>query len=198
MSSVRKGRAVSGPAHRTARSIRFPSSGCPDALPSDIRRSPETVLPAAAILSAVPRKARALTCSRYTSSQGLDSLVDESSSAVEKLSAWRALMAPAREPCAEAAGAQRNNAVASRRSLVPVIIVSAQLARVMPESAAPGHSHSIVLGGLELMSYTTLLTPSTLLMISFDMFCRKSYGSLAQSAVIPSVLVTALRTAVFW
>ncbi len=38
------------------------------------------------------------------------------------------------------------------------------------------YSHSIVAGGLELMSYTTLFTPFTLLMISLDTFARNSYG----------------------
>ena len=38
------------------------------------------------------------------------------------------------------------------------------------------YSHSIVAGGLELMSYTTLFTPLTLLIMSFDTFAKKSYG----------------------
>ena len=36
------------------------------------------------------------------------------------------------------------------------------------------HSHSIVAGGFELISYTTLLTPLTLFMISLLTFARKS------------------------
>lgn len=36
------------------------------------------------------------------------------------------------------------------------------------------HSHSIVAGGFELISYTTRFTPRTLLMISFDTLARKS------------------------
>lgn len=37
-----------------------------------------------------------------------------------------------------------------------------------------GHSHSMVAGGLELMSYTTRFTPRTLLMISLEMLARNS------------------------
>src|SRR5690606_1735913 len=59
------------------------------------------------------------------------------------------------------------------------------------------YSHSIVAGGLELMSYTTLFTPFTLLMISFEIFIRNSYGRCTQSAVIPSVDSTALRATTF-
>ena len=36
------------------------------------------------------------------------------------------------------------------------------------------YSHSIVAGGLELISYTTLFTPFTLLMISLDTFAKNS------------------------
>jgi len=59
------------------------------------------------------------------------------------------------------------------------------------------YSHSIVAGGLELISYTTLLTPFTLFIISLDTFCMNSYGKCTQSAVIPSVLSTALRATHF-
>ncbi len=38
------------------------------------------------------------------------------------------------------------------------------------------YSHSIVAGGLELISYTTLLTPFTLFIISLETFIRNSYG----------------------
>ena len=51
----------------------------------------------------------------------------------------------------------------------------------------------MVAGGLELMSYTTRFTPRTLLMMSLDTLARKSYGRWHQSAVIPSVEVTARR-----
>jgi hypothetical protein len=60
-----------------------------------------------------------------------------------------------------------------------------------------GYSHSIVAGGFELMSYTTRLIPFTLLMISFETLPRNSYGRWHQSAVIPSVLVTALKATAF-
>ena len=53
------------------------------------------------------------------------------------------------------------------------------------------YSHSIVLGGLELMSYTTRFTPGTSLMIRFATCARKDCGNGAQSAVMPSTLVTA-------
>ena len=55
------------------------------------------------------------------------------------------------------------------------------------------YSHSIVAGGFELMSYTTRLTPLTPLMILFEIFARNSYGKCDQSAVIPSVELTARR-----
>ena len=51
----------------------------------------------------------------------------------------------------------------------------------------------MVAGGLELMSYTTRFTPRTLLMMSLDTLARKSYGRWHQSAVIPSVEVTARK-----
>ena len=37
-----------------------------------------------------------------------------------------------------------------------------------------GYSHSMVLGGLEEISYTTRLTPFTLLMISLETFAKNS------------------------
>jgi hypothetical protein len=53
------------------------------------------------------------------------------------------------------------------------------------------HSHSIVAGGLLLMSYTTRLTLGTSLTMRDEILARTSYGSFAQSAVIPSSDVTA-------
>ncbi len=53
------------------------------------------------------------------------------------------------------------------------------------------YSHSIVAGGFELMSYTTRLTPGTSLTIRALILPSTSYGSFAQSAVIPSSEVTA-------
>ncbi len=55
----------------------------------------------------------------------------------------------------------------------------------------------MVAGGFELMSYTTLLTPFTLFIISFDTFCKNLYGKSTQSAVIPSVLSTARNATTF-
>src|SRR6476619_8284576 len=62
-----------------------------------------------------------------------------------------------------------------------------------PSGGRPGfgHSHSMVAGGFELMSYTTRLTPGTSLTMRYEILPRTSYGSLAQSAVIPSSDVTA-------
>src|SRR3990170_6563513 len=59
------------------------------------------------------------------------------------------------------------------------------------------YSHSMVLGGLLLMSYTTLLTPFTSFIILEDTRRSTPSGRLAQSAVIPSTLVTALTATVF-
>jgi len=59
------------------------------------------------------------------------------------------------------------------------------------------YSHSIVAGGLDEMSYTTRLTPLTLLMMSLLTWARKSYGKWNQSAVIASVETTARRATGF-
>jgi len=59
------------------------------------------------------------------------------------------------------------------------------------------HSHSIVAGGFELMSYTTRFTPGTSFTIRLEIFPSTSYGSLAQSAVIPSSDVTARMATTF-
>ena len=59
------------------------------------------------------------------------------------------------------------------------------------------HSHSIVDGGFELMSYTTRLIPCTSLTIRDEIVARSSCGNRAQSAVIPSRLSTARTAAVF-
>src|SRR5690606_22854233 len=62
-----------------------------------------------------------------------------------------------------------------------------------PSQRTNTHSHSIVPGGFELISYTTRLIPRTSLTIRFETRARKGAGSCAQSAVIPSTLVTALN-----
>jgi len=59
------------------------------------------------------------------------------------------------------------------------------------------HSHSIVAGGLELTSYTTRFTPFTSLMIRPDIRPSTSCGKWNQSAVMPSVLVTARNATTF-
>src|SRR5207302_9903076 len=56
------------------------------------------------------------------------------------------------------------------------------------------YSHSIVPGGLEVMSSTTLLTSRSSLIIREAIVSSRSYGSLAQSAVMASSLVTARTT----
>ena len=53
------------------------------------------------------------------------------------------------------------------------------------------HSHSIVAGGFELMSYTTRLMPRTSFTMRDEIVASRSCGSRAQSAVMPSRLSTA-------
>jgi hypothetical protein len=53
------------------------------------------------------------------------------------------------------------------------------------------YSHSIVPGGFDVMSYTTRLIPRTSLTIRDEIARNTSYGSAAQSAVMPSSLSTA-------
>ena len=65
---------------------------------------------------------------------------------------------------------------------------------------APGtllHSHSIVAGGFELMSYTTRLTPLTSFMMRDEITASRSCGRRAQSAVMPSRLSTARSAIVY-
>jgi hypothetical protein len=59
------------------------------------------------------------------------------------------------------------------------------------------YSHSIVPGGLEVMSYTTRLTVRTLLQMRLDTSRRNAGVKLYQSAVMPSPDVTA-RSATTW
>ena len=54
-----------------------------------------------------------------------------------------------------------------------------------------GYSHSIVPGGLLVMSKQTRLTPLTSLMMRLESFSSRSYGSFTQSAVMPSCDSTA-------
>ena len=53
------------------------------------------------------------------------------------------------------------------------------------------YSHSIVPGGFDVMSYTTLFIPSTSFIILDEIEERTSYGILDQSAVIASFESTA-------
>src|SRR5215207_10057455 len=53
------------------------------------------------------------------------------------------------------------------------------------------HSHSIVAGGLLVISYTTRLIPSTSFTIRLEILASRSCGRRAQSAVIKSSVVTA-------
>ena len=59
---------------------------------------------------------------------------------------------------------------------------------------ALNYSHSIVPGGLLVISKTTLLTPSTSLTIRLEIFSKTAYGKRDQSAVIPSSLETQRTT----
>ena len=56
-----------------------------------------------------------------------------------------------------------------------------------------GLLHSIVAGGLPLMSYTTRDMPLTSLIILLDTRPKKSYGRCAQCAVMKSMVSTARR-----
>ena len=60
-----------------------------------------------------------------------------------------------------------------------------------PRESPCSYSHSIVAGGFDEMSYTTRLTPGTSLTMRLLILPSTSYGSFAQSAVIPSSDVTA-------
>jgi hypothetical protein len=61
----------------------------------------------------------------------------------------------------------------------------------------PGHSHSIVAGGLPEMSYTTREMPGTSLITRCETRSRNSYGKRAQRAVMKSMVSTA-RSAITW
>ena len=59
------------------------------------------------------------------------------------------------------------------------------------------YSHSIVAGGLLLISYTTRLMPFTSLIMRFDTCAKNSCGKWQKSAVIPSTEVTARKQTAF-
>lgn len=84
-----------------------------------------------------------------------------------------------------------------KRNTIPAGSSKKAVNRFMLIMSCKNYSHSMVAGGFELMSYTTRLIPLTLLIISLDTLARKSYGKCAQSAVMPSVEVTALSAAVY-
>ena len=55
------------------------------------------------------------------------------------------------------------------------------------------HSHSIVAGGLLVISYTTRDTPGTSLTMRFETRAKSSGGKWVHSAVIKSIEVTARK-----
>src|SRR5579883_1148612 len=65
------------------------------------------------------------------------------------------------------------------------------------DSGSSDYSHSIVPGGLDVMSYTTRLMPRTSLTIRLEILFRTSWGSGTQSAVMPSSECTARMAQVY-
>src|SRR5262249_18473586 len=61
-------------------------------------------------------------------------------------------------------------------------------------TGARRHSHSIVAGGFDVTSSTTRFTAGISLTIRDEIVSIRSYGRRAQSAAIPSSLVTARHT----
>src|SRR6266480_2743322 len=64
------------------------------------------------------------------------------------------------------------------------------------QAFSQNYSHSIVLGGLELISYTTLVTPGTSFTIRVEIRSSTSPGNRTQSAVMASSDSTTLTAAV--
>src|SRR6267143_3724758 len=64
------------------------------------------------------------------------------------------------------------------------------------QAFSQNYSHSIVLGGLELISYTTLVTPGTSLTIRVEIRSSTSPGNRTQSAVMASSDSTTLTATV--
>ncbi len=75
---------------------------------------------------------------------------------------------------------------------------SAGDASLWPIGESLPYSHSIVPGGLLVMSYTTRLTPSTSLTIRFDIRDKSFVSAGNQSAVMPSTLWTRRMTTTLW
>src|SRR5437870_4716830 len=62
----------------------------------------------------------------------------------------------------------------ARRRVVEAIDIEVVVAQALHLRETHGHSHSIVAGGLLLISYTTRLMPLTLLMIRIEIFASNS------------------------
>ena len=92
------------------------------------------------------------------------------------------------------AGVARRDDHRNLRRVAPARPGERVLATPGSDDEYPPYSHSIVDGGLLEMSYTTRLTPGTSLTMRRLINPSTSYGTLAQSAVMPSSLST-MRTA---
>src|SRR5665213_579611 len=66
------------------------------------------------------------------------------------------------------------------------------IANVCADERTTCHSHSMVPGGFEVTSYTTRFTPRTSLVMRFETWAINLASKGYQSAVMPSLLVTAL------
>jgi len=94
----------------------------------------------------------------------------------------------------DSASAALNNDTARVKIMVVCFIQGNSTGK---ESKGSHYSHSIVLGGFELISSTTRLQPSTSLIIRLDMLRSTSYGTRAQSAVMASTLSTMRNATTF-
>ncbi len=75
-----------------------------------------------------------------------------------------------------------------------IVKLNRTFARAGTDSPEASHSHSMVAGGFDVMSYTTRLMPGTSLTMRVEMAARTSQEMRAKSAVMPSCECTA-RTA---
>jgi hypothetical protein len=91
-------------------------------------------------------------------------------------------------------GARRVESALSQACLTPDVTNRRGQGTLGSWPAAYFYSHSMVPGGFDVMSNTTLLTPFTSFTMRLLMRARTSYGTRAQSAVMASSLVTT-RTA---
>jgi hypothetical protein len=85
----------------------------------------------------------------------------------------------------------------TRRGTPPSRSCSAGAEKLSDSRRAGRYSHSIVPGGLDVMSSVTRLTCVISLIMREATFSSRSYGRRAQSAVIASSLVTALITTTY-